>query len=228
MKAKPIIKAEEAISKIKDNDTILVSGFMGVGSPLGLLKALKDSGKKEMTLVCSDNGMFLGDESQATGVAPNVLAKQFKKFVASHIGLNKETQRQMVEGESEVELVPQGTLAERIRAGGSGLGGILTPTGVGTAVAEGKEIIHVNGRDFLLELPIRGDFTLIRAAKADKAGNLTYSASARNFSPLMATAGNTVLVEADEIVEVGELDPEIIVTPGIFVDYLIKRDKGIN
>lgn len=226
MREKPIIKAEEAIAHIKDNDTILVSGFMGVGSPLGLLKALKDSGKKDMTLVCSDNAMYLGDESQATGVAPNVLAKQFKKFVASHIGLNKETQRQMVEGESEVELVPQGTLAERIRAGGSGLGGILTPTGVGTAVAEGKEIIHVNGRDFLLELPIRGDFTLIRAAKADKAGNLTYSASARNFSPLMATAGNTVMVEADEIVEVGELDPEVIITPGIFVDYLIQRVKG--
>jgi acetate CoA/acetoacetate CoA-transferase alpha subunit len=228
MKEKPIIKAEEAVAFINDKDTILVSGFMGVGSPLGLLKALKDSGRKEMTLVCSDNALYLGDESRATGVAPNVLAKQFSKYIASHIGLNKETQRQMVEGEAEVELVPQGTLAERIRAGGSGLGGILTPTGVGTAVAEGKEVMHINGRDYLLELPIRGDITLIRAAKADKAGNLTYSASARNFSPLMATAGDKVFVEADEIVEVGELDPEIIVTPGIFVDYLIQSEKEVK
>lgn len=225
MKEKPIISAEEAISHINDGDTLLVSGFMGIGSPLNLLKALKDSEKKDMTLVCSDNAMYLGDESKATGVAPNVLAKQFRKFVASHIGLNKETQRQMVEGESEVELVPQGTLAERIRAGGAGLGGFLTPTGVGTAVEEGKQIITVEGKKFILELPIKGDVVLIRASKADKAGNLTYAGSARNFAPLMATAGKIVLVEADEIVEIGEIDPNIVVTPGIFVNYLIQNEK---
>ncbi len=225
MKEKPVISAADAVSRIKDGDTLLVSGFMGVGSPPNLLKALKESGKKEMTLVCSDNAIYMGDESKATGIAPNVLAKQFRKYIASHIGLNKETQRQMVEGEAEVELVPQGTLAERIRAGGAGLGGILTPTGVGTAVEEGKQLITVGDKLFLLELPIKGDVALIRASKADKAGNLIYSGSARNFAPLMATAGNIVLVEADEIVEIGEIEPNTVVTPGIFVDYLIQKDK---
>ncbi len=225
MKKKPVISAEDAVARISDGDTLLVSGFMGVGSPRGLLNALKTSGKKEMTLVCSDNALYLGDESRATGVAPNVLAKQFSRYVASHIGLNKETQRQMVEGEAEVELVPQGTLAERIRAGGTGLGGVLTPTGVGTAVEENKQTLVIEGKKYLVETPIKGDITLIRASKADRAGNLTYSASARNFAPLMAMAGKTVIVEADELVEIGELDPETIVTPGIFVDYIV---KGVN
>ena len=224
MKEKPVISSEDAVSMIKDGDTLLVSGFMGVGTPSGLVKALKESGQKDMVLVCSDNATYLGDEKRATGVAPNVLAKQFRKYIASHIGLNKETQRQMVEGEAEVELVPQGTLAERIRAAGAGLGGILTPTGVGTAVEGGKQVITIEGKKYLLELPIRGDFALLRASKADKAGNLVYSGSARNFTPLMATAAETVFVEADEIVEIGELDPNIIVTPGIFVDYLIQRE----
>jgi acetate CoA/acetoacetate CoA-transferase alpha subunit len=225
MKKKPVVSAEEAVTHIKDGDTLMVGGFMGIGSPPLLLKALKESGRKDMVLVCSDNAFFLGDESKATGVAPNILAKQFRKFIASHIGLNKETQRQMMEGEAEVELVPQGTFAERVRAAGAGLGGILTPTGVGTAVEEGKQIINVEGRDFLLELPIHGDVTIIKAAKADKAGNLTYSASARNFCPLMASAGKIVIVEVDELVEVGELDPECVVTPGIFVDYIVLGGK---
>ncbi|MDT8298399.1 MAG: 3-oxoacid CoA-transferase subunit A, partial [Spirochaetaceae bacterium] len=181
--------------------------------------------RKDMVLACSDNGMYMGDESKATGVALNVLAKQFRKYIASHIGLNRETQRQMMEMEAEVELVPQGTFAERLRAAGAGLGGILTPTGVGTAVEEGKQIINVDGHDFLLELPIHGDVTLIKAAKADRVGNLTYSASARNFCPLMAGAGKIVIAEVDEIVEIGELDPECIITPGIFVDFLVVGAK---
>ena len=221
MKTKPVVSAEEAVTHIKDGDTLLVGGFMGVGSPPMLLKALRESGRKDMVLACSDNALYLGDESRATGVALNVLAKQFRKYIASHIGLNKETQRQMMEGEAEVELVPQGTFAERIRAAGAGLGGILTPTGVGTAVEEGKQIINVEGRDFLLELPIHGDVTLIKAAKADRVGNLTYAASARNFCPLMASAGKIVIAEVDELVEIGELDPECVVTPGIFVDYIV-------
>lgn len=221
MKEKPVVSAEKAIRHIKDGDTLLVGGFMGVGSPPGLLRALRESGRKNLTLVCSDNGLYMGDPTAATGTAPNVLAKQFKKFVASHIGLNKETQRQMLAGEAEVELVPQGTLAERIRAAGAGLGGILTPTGVGTAVEKGKQIINVQGRDYILELPIHGEVTLIKAAKADKAGNLTYAASARNFCPIMATAGKIVMAEVDEIVEIGEMDPECVVTPGIFIDYLV-------
>ena len=226
MKEKPIITAEEAVAKINDGDSIMVSGFMGIGTPVGLMAALKESGQSDMELICSDNALYMGEGSQATGVAPNVLAKQFRKYVASHIGLNKETQRQMLSGEAEVELVPQGTLAERIRAGGNGLGGILTPTGVGTAVEEGKEIITVDGKDFLLERPLKARVSLIRAAKADKSGNLTYSASARNFAPLMAMAGEIVIVEADEIVEIGEIDPEVVVTPGIFVDYIVlNKDK---
>ena len=222
MHKKPVVSAAEAVSQIKDGDTLMVGGFMGVGTPPALMKALLESGRKDMVLVCSDNALYLGDESKATGVALNVLAKQFRKFIASHIGLNKETQRQMMAGEAEVELVPQGTLAERIRAAGAGLGGILTPTGVGTAVEEGKQKITVDGRDFLLELPIHGDVTLIKAAKADRAGNLTYAASARNFCPLMATAGRIVIAEVDEIVEIGELDPECVVTPGIFVDFIVE------
>ncbi len=226
MKEKPVITAGEAVGHIRNGDTIMVGGFMGVGSPPGLLRSLRESGRRDLVLVCSDNGLYLGDEDEATGVALNVRARQFRRIVSSHIGLNKETQRQMITGETEVELVPQGTLAERIRAAGAGLGGILTPTGIGTEVADGKDVLRVAGRDYLLELPIHADVTLIRAAKADRGGNLTYAASARNFCPLMATAGRTVLVEADEIVEVGALDPEEIVTPGIFVDYLIQRDAG--
>ncbi len=221
MKEKPVVSAAEAISHVKDGDTLLVGGFMGVGTPPLLMKALLESGRKDMVLACSDNALYQGDESKATGVALNVLAKQFRKFIASHIGLNKETQRQMISGEAEVELVPQGTFAERIRAAGAGLGGILTPTGVGTEVEKGKEKITMDGREFLLEKALKGDVTLIKAAKADKAGNLTYAASARNFCPMMATAGETVIAEVDEIVEIGELDPETIVTPGIFVDYLV-------
>jgi len=226
MKAKPIISADEAVAKIKDGDTLLVGGFMGVGTPPRLMEALRRSGKKDMVLVCSDNALYSGDIETATGVAPNVLAKQFRKYIASHIGLNKETQRQMMSGEAEVELVPQGTLAERIRAAGAGLGGILTHTGVGTAVEKGKQKITIDGREYLLETPIHGDVTLIKAAVADRVGNLVYHGAARNFCPLMATAGTIVLAEVDRIVDIGELDPECIVTPGIFVDYLILSDGG--
>ncbi len=226
MKEKPVICAKEAAMMINDSDTVLVSGFMGVGSPLGILEALKNSGKKNLVLVCNDGGLYSDNVEQGTGVAPNIAARQFKKVIASHIGLNKEIQRQMVDGETEVELVPQGTLAERIRAGGTGLGGILTPTGVGTAVEEGKSIIEIEEKQFLLELPIKGNVALIRASKADKAGNLMYPGSARNFGPLMAAAAEKVLVEADEIVEIGEIDPDIVVTPGIFVDYLVQREEA--
>ena len=226
MKERSIITADEAMGYIQDGDTIMVGGFMGVGSPPGLLRSLRESGRRDMILVCSDNGLYRGNEDEATGVALNVLARQFRRIVSSHIGLNTETQRQMIAGETEVELVPQGTLAERIRAAGAGLGAVLTPTGVGTEVADGKQVIRLGDRDYLLELPIHGDVTLIRAAKADRGGNLTYAASARNFCPLMATAARTVLVEADEIVDIGALTPEEIITPGIFVDYLIQKDEG--
>lgn len=174
---------------------------------------------QRLRLVSSRQGMI-------SGVAPNVLEKQFEQVVTSHIGLNVEMQRQMIAGETEVRLVPQGTLAERVRAAGCGLGGFLTPTGVGTEVEEGKQVIEAGGRKFLLEIPLGGDVALLHASRADRAGNLMYAKSARNFGPLMAMACSTVIVQADEIVEVGELDPEAVVTPSIFVDYLVQTDSS--
>jgi acetate CoA/acetoacetate CoA-transferase alpha subunit len=144
-----------------------------------------------------------------------------KKIIASHIGTNPETGRQMIAGETVVELVPQGTLAERIRAGGAGLGGILTPTGLGTVVEEGKEKLLVNGKEYLLELPLRADIALLKAYKADKAGNLIYRQSARNFNPIMALAADLVIVEVEEVVEVGEIKPDEVMTPGILVDKVV-------
>jgi acetate CoA/acetoacetate CoA-transferase alpha subunit len=160
-----------------------------------------------------------------TFVAPLVAKKQFKKVIATHIGLNGEIQRQMNAGETEVLLVPQGTLAERIRAAGAGLGGVLTPTGVGTEVQEGKKVIDLDGKRYLLETGLSGDVALIRAKKADKAGNCTYDKSGRNFNPLMAMACKTVIVEADEIVEIGQLDPEVVVTPSVVVTHLVQAKK---
>ncbi len=194
---------------------------MACGSPPDILKALHDQDTKGMTLVCNDTAIYNTKNDYMNGVAPLILKKQFSKVIVTHIGTNPETQRQMNAGETEVELVPQGTLAEQIRAGGAGLGGVLTPTGVGTEVEEGKQIIEVDGRKFLLEKARKGDIALIKARTADKAGNLIYDKSSRNFGPLMATACETVVVEVDEIVEVGDLDPECIVTPGFFVDYLV-------
>ena len=157
------------------------------------------------------------------GVGKWIVNKQIKKVYTSHIGTNPETGKQLNSGETEVVLVPQGTLAEQVRAGGAGLGGILTPTGVGTVVAEGKALIHVQGKDYLLEEPLRADIALIKAAKADKAGNLIYRKSARNFNPLMATAADLVIAEVSEIVEIGELNPDEVMTPCILVDYLVKE-----
>jgi len=222
---KPVVSAEEAAGFVKDGDVVMLSGFMACGSPPDILEALHAKGTKNMTLVCNDTALYNAKTEEMNGVAPLVFDKQFKKMVVTHIGLNAETQRQMNAGETDVELVPQGTLAEQIRAGGAGLGGILTPTGVGTEVEEGKQVIELDGRKFLLEKARKGDVALIKARKADKAGNLVYDKSSRNFGPLMATACETVLVEVDEIVEIGELDPECIVTPGLFVDYLVQT-KG--
>ena len=222
---KKIISAEDAAALVKDGDVVMLSGFMACGSPPDILEALHEKGTKNMTLVCNDTALYNPKTGEMNGVAPLVFAKQFSRMAVTHIGLNAETQRQMNAGETEVELVPQGTLAEQIRAGGAGLGGILTPTGVGTEVEEGKQVIEVEGKKFLLEKARKGDVALIKAKKADKAGNLVYDKSSRNFGPLMATACETVLVEVDEIVEIGEIDPECVVTPGLFVDYLVQT-KG--
>ena len=222
MVKKEILSAAEAVERIPDGAVVLLGGFMGVGSPPKLLKALRDSCKKNMTLVCNDAGWYNPDKGLETGCAGNVLDRQFSKIITSHIGLNSEAQKQMLAGDTEVVLTPQGTLAEQIRAAGCGLGGILTPTGVGTEVEQGKQVIEVDGVRYLLEKPLKGDVALLHASVADKYGNLRYAKSARNFGPLMAMAADLVIVEADEIVEPGEIDPEAVITPSIFTNILVQ------
>ncbi len=225
MVKKPIISAADAAAKVRDGDVLMVGGFLACGSPHTVIQGLKDHGTKNLTLICNDTAAHDLKSGKITGVGHLVQGRQFKKIIASHIGLNQETQRQMNAGETEVELVPQGTLAERVRAGGVGLGGILTPTGLGTEVEQGKQVITVGDRLFLLELPLKADVAILKAKKADKAGNLVYAATARNFNPLMAMAAATVIAEVEEIVEVGEIDPNEVHTPSIFVDFLVKAER---
>ncbi|GGM28759.1 acetate CoA-transferase subunit alpha [Paraliobacillus quinghaiensis] len=205
----------EILSLFKDGMTVMVGGFMGVGTSEKLVSILMESGAKDLTLIANDTAFI------DKGVGPLIANKRVKKVIASHIGTNPETGRQMIANELEVELVPQGTLAERVRAGGSGLGGILTPTGVGTVVEEGKQKIQVDGRDYLLETPLKADISILKAKKADEAGNLVYRCAARNFNPLMALSADTVLAEVEEIVEIGEIDPNEVVTTGILVDKIL-------
>ncbi len=225
MLEKPIITAQEAAEKVKDGCTLMSGGFMGCGAAHTIIQALKAKGLKDVSLISTDTAMHDLKTGKVTGIGHLVVDRCFRKITASHIGLNQETQRQMNAGETEVELVPQGTLAERIRAAGNGLGGFLTPTGIGTEVQEGKQILNVNGRDYLLELPLKADVAIVKAKKADKAGNLIYAGTARNFNPMMATAADLVIAEAEEIVEVGELDPNHVHTPSIFVDFLVKAER---
>ncbi len=210
---------EEATSLVKDGMTVMVGGFMGVGTPETLMDALVEKGVKDLTLICSDTA------KPEKGSGKLIANKRVKKAIASHIGTNKETGRQLNAGEIEVTLIPQGTFAERIRSAGAGLGGFLTPTGIGTIVEEGKEKIEVDGKMYLLELPLKADVALLQGFKADKKGNIYYDKSARNFNPLMAMAADLVIVEVDEIVEVGEIDANDVMTPGIFVDVIVKGGK---
>ena len=210
-----LVSVEEAINHIEDGMTIMVGGFLGCGTPHKLVDALVKKGVKDLTLICNDTAY------EDFGVGKLVVNKQIKKLIASHIGTNRETGNQMNAGEIEVVLVPQGTLAEQIRAGGAGLGGFLTPTGLGTVVEEGKRRIEVDGKTYLLELPLRADVALIIGHKVDKNGNIVYRGAARNFNTLMATAADMVIVEAENLVEVGEIDPNNVVTPGLFVDHIV-------
>ncbi len=205
---------DEAVSYIKDGMTVAVGGFMGTGTPEKLVDAVIAKGIKNLTLICNDTAM------PEKGVGKWVVSRVLKKAIVSHIGLNPETGRQMNAGELEVELVPQGTLAERVRAAGAGLGGVLTHTGVGTVVEEGKQKINVDGKDYLLELPLKADIALLRGSIVDKKGNVYYNKSTRNFNPLIATAADVVIVEAERIVEVGELEANDVMTPSIFVDVI--------
>ncbi|SDC49564.1 butyryl-CoA:acetoacetate CoA-transferase alpha subunit [Pelagirhabdus alkalitolerans] len=210
---------KEAVKNIKNGDTIMIGGFMGNGAPPELIDALIEKDIRDITLISSDTAKI----DYASGKL--IRDKRVKKLYASHIGTNKETGRQMTEGELDVELVPQGTLVERIRAAGFGLGGILTTTGVGTRVEEGKQKLTVDGVNYLLETPLHADVALINAKKADKAGNLQYQGSMVNFNAMMAAAAKTTIVEVDEVVEKGEMDPNLVMTPGVFVDYVVKRGE---
>lgn len=209
------ITVKKAGDFFRDGMTIMVGGFMGVGTPPRLMTELLESGVKELTIIANDTAFV------DTGLGPLIVNGRVKKVIASHIGTNPETGRRMIAGEMEVQLIPQGTLAEQIRCGGAGLGGFLTPTGVGTVVEEGKQKITLDGRDYLLELPLRADLALIQAQKADPLGNLTYDLSARNFNPLMALAADITIAEPDEIVAVGDIDPDCVATPGAIIDWLI-------
>ncbi len=214
---KVAINAEAAAALIPDGAVCLIGGFMGVGSPHRLIDALVRRGVKGLTVVANDTAM------PGRGIGKLISASAVAKVIASHIGLNPETQAKMLAGEIEVELVPQGTLIERIRAGGVGLGGVLTATGLGTLVEKGKQVIEVDGKPFLLEKPIRGDFALIGCKQADYYGNLEYSLTAHNFNPIIALAGDVVIAEPQTIVPVGVIPPDSVKTPGVLVTHLLER-----
>ncbi len=210
-----VLKPTEVIKMIPDGASIMVGGFLGVGTPACLVDEIINQEKKDLTVMCNDSAF------PDRGIGKLIVKKLVKKLIASHIGTNPETQQQMIKKELEVELVPQGTLAERIRAAGVGLGGILTPTGVGTIVEDGKQVVELDGKKYLLELPIHADFALIKAKRSDYLGNLAYSLTARNFNPIMAMAADIVIAEVEEIIPVGAMPPDEVHTPNVLVDYVI-------
>lgn len=217
---KPIYStAMEAISEIKDGSTLMVGGFGLVGIPEQLILALVEKGVKDLTIISNNCGV---DE---WGLGLLLKEKQIKKMIGSYVGENKEFERQVLSGEIEVELTPQGTLAEKIRAGGAGIPAFYTPAGVGTTVADGKETRVFNGKEYVLEEALVADFALVRAAKADKIGNLIYNKTAQNFNPMMASAGKITIAEVEEIVETGQLDPATIHTPSIYVQGLLQAEQ---
>ncbi|WP_297975906.1 3-oxoacid CoA-transferase subunit A [uncultured Amaricoccus sp.] len=214
---KTAIKQEAAAALIPEGATILVGGFMGVGSPHRIIEAILARGTRGLTVISNDLC------TPERGVGKLVVSGQVTRAVVSHIGRNPVAQQRMLAGELEVELVPQGTLVERIRAGGVGLGGVLTATGIGTLVEEGKQSIEIDGRRFLVERPIKGDFALIACHHADYAGNLAYVLTAHNFNPVMALAAEVVIAEPEHIVPIGMISPDAVKTPGVLVDYLLER-----
>jgi acetate CoA/acetoacetate CoA-transferase alpha subunit len=210
--------ADEAVALIQPGDSVAVSGFLGVGTPEGLVDALVRRGTRPITMIANDTAQ------PERGAGKLIVSRQVGELLVTHIGTNPETIRQMNAGELPVTLIPQGTMIERLRAAGAGLGGVLTPTGIGTKVAEGKRVVEVQGRPYLLEAALKPKFGFVKAHKADRRGNLIYRKTARNFNPAVAMAAEVTMVEADEIVEPGELDPEVIVTPFAFVDILVQAE----
>jgi acetate CoA/acetoacetate CoA-transferase alpha subunit len=209
------VSVEDAVTMIPDGASLMIGGFMGVGASDRLLDELVRQNKRHLVIIANDTAV------PGKGIGKLVSAALVSKTIASHIGLNPETQQQMISGKMSVDLVPQGSLIERIRAGGYGLGGILTPTGVGTIVEEGKRRIEVDGKSYLLETALRADFALVHAFLADYMGNLSYALTARNFNPVIAMAADTVIATADHIVPVGVIAPDHVVTPAALVDYLV-------
>lgn len=210
-----IISYEKIVKMITDDSKILLGGFASVGTPERLVDAVIDSHAKNLTVVCNDSAF------EGHGLSRMIAKKQVGHLIASHIGMNPETARQMNAGEMKVTLVPQGTLAERLRAAGAGLGGVLTTTGIGTEIQDGKEVICIQGKEYLLELPLRGEIALIRGSVVDRLGNVYYKGTTQNFNPLMAAAADLVIVEAEELVEVDQIAPELVMTPGVLVDYIL-------
>ncbi|MFA6862812.1 MAG: CoA transferase subunit A [Dysgonamonadaceae bacterium] len=208
--------ATNAIANLRDGMTIMIGGFLSNGTPEKLVDELVKSGVKDLTLIVNDTAF------PDKGCGKLIVNKQIKKVIVSHIGTNPFTEEQMNKGELEVEFCPQGTLAERIRAGGAGLGGVLSPTGIGTVVAEGKQLIEVDGKQYILEKPLRADVALIKGSIGDRSGNLIYLGTTQNFNTTMATAADLVIAEVDTLKEVGDIEPERVHTPFIFVDYIVQ------
>ena len=216
---KVLRSADEAVARIPDGATLMVGGFGVCGNPENLLAALLRRGTKNLTVISNNAGI------DDFGLGPILKAKQIRKMISTYVGENKEFERQFLAGELEVELVPQGTFSERIRAAGAGIGGFFTPTGYGTELAKGKETREIDGRMYVFETPLHADVAFIKAERGDRWGNLTYRMTARNFGPVMAMAAKTTIATVHEIVPLGTLDPECVVTPGIFVQRIVRIDR---
>lgn len=216
---KPVITTQEAAKKIKDGASIMVGGFMCCGQPLSLLDAILEAGTKNLTVITNDAGF------PDKGIGKLIVAGRVSKLIASHIGLNPVAGQKMNSGEMKVELVPQGTLAERIRSAGAGLGGVLTPTGIGTKVEECKQKVMIDDQEFLLELPLKADFALLKATTCDRQGNCFLAKSEKNFNTVMAMAADEVIAEAENVVEIGQLDQDRVTIPGVFVQTIAEARK---
>jgi 3-oxoacid CoA-transferase subunit A len=216
---KVLADAGEAVAQIADGASIMMGGFGLCGIPENLIAALLDRGTKDLTVISNNAGV------DDFGIGVLLRARRVRRMIATYVGENKEFERQFLAGELEVELVPQGTFAERIRAGGAGIGGFFTPTGFGTLVAEHKETRIIGGKPYVLEAPLTADFAFVKAWRGDRVGNLVYRRTARNFNPVMATAARVTIAEVEQLVEPGEIDPDHVITPGIFVRNILQGEK---
>lgn len=217
-----ITSITEAAALVKDGMSVMVGGFLGCGGPDKLMHALALSGVKDLTIICNDGGLPGG---RLLGVQELIHNGQVKHLIATHIGMNKEVGQMMNEGKLKVTLVPQGSLAEKIRAAGAGLGGVLTPTGVGTIIADGKETLTIEGKQYLLELPLHADYALCRASICDKFGNFSCYKATKNFNHVMAMAADTVILGAEKVVEIGEVDVDTFTTAGVYVNYIVGGEQ---